>query len=216
MTKHSANQSNIKPPHGKKKRTERKAPKKITPSYLHNSGLYYLERFSASKNHFRRVMMRKIYKSCAHHEDQDPQECEEMLDKLIETFLKTELLNDEVYTKALINSLRRKGLSKRVIIMRAQTKGVAPEQATRILEDHDLSHHNTQQDADKKAALLLARKKRLGPFHRPTKELDTEALAKLRTKQLSAMARAGYSFEISKYILDMNLEDAENAYYDKS
>lgn len=216
MTEHSAKTPKVKPPYDAKKRTERKAPKKITESYLHNSGLYYLQRFSASKNHFRSVMMRKIYKSCLHHEDQDKDKCAEMLDNLIEQFIKSELLDDETYTKSLINTLRRKGLSKRAIITKAQTKGVAPEQATRILEEHDLTHHETQREADIKAAILLARKKRLGPFHRPTKELDEEAQAKLKTRQLSAMARAGYSFEISKHIFDMSIEDAENAYYDRN
>ncbi len=80
---------NIKPKAGNKantpyKKREKPAPKKITESYLHNSGLYYLQRFSASSEHFRSVMMRKVKKSCMHHTDQDYDACAVMVDKLVE------------------------------------------------------------------------------------------------------------------------------------
>jgi len=150
-----------------------------------------------------------------HHKEQDKTKCAEMLERTIEKFIKIELLNDETYTKSLINSLRRKGLSKRAIITKAQIKGIPVDLATHILEEHDLIIHDTQHEADIKAAIHFARKKRLGPFYQSTKELNEENKAKLKNRQLGTMARAGYSFEISKKIFDMTPDEAQNAYYEQ-
>jgi len=102
---------------------EFKPPKKITEKYLHNSGLAYLQRFTASSMHFKTVMTRKIDKSCRHHEEQDREECLQMLDKTTEKFRELGLLDDEAYLKGMITSFRRRGLSARQIDARKKKIG---------------------------------------------------------------------------------------------
>jgi len=210
MTQTSAEHQKIKPKAGQNpnKKKKPKAPKKITESYLYNSGLYYLQRFAASKAHFHKVMENKIKKSCAWHKEQNLEACLALLPPLIEQFEEAGMLNDESYTQGLINSLRRRGLSQQAILMRAKAKGVPAELARETLEEHDLRQHESQREADLQAALLLARKKRLGPFAKPCAEDERQ---KQQTRQLSAFARAGYSYDIASKIMEMNEEEALDA-----
>jgi regulatory protein len=182
-------------PYGK---CRKKAPKKITASYLHNSGLYYLERFAASKAHFKDVMLRKVKRSCMHHKDQDYDVCEKMVDELANKFEACGLLNDKIYANALAESMRRKGLSKRVIQIKMHNKGLSPDHAIQVLEQLDMQSFGTFEDAEFAAALKLSRKKKIGPYS-ALKEQDAQ-------KSLGILARAGYSYDIARRIIDMDPE----------
>lgn len=177
-----------------------KVSKKITETYLNNAGLYYLQRFASGTQHFREIMRRKIDRSCLHHADQDKAACYTMLETLIEKFIALGLLDDGVYARNAVASLRNRGLSKRAIIARLQNRGLSPAAVARALDDFNADHGIDGDTGDMDAAMKLARKKKVGPYA-AGKEFD-------RTKALSAFARAGFSFEIARKVLDMNAEDA--------
>lgn len=172
---------------------KRRKPKKITPTYLHNAGLYYLERFAASKNHFKTVMMRKVKRSCHVHEDQDYEACREMVEQLADKFVNLGLLNDTLYAEGQVNSMRRKGMSRRAIINKMRMKGIDFEQVEEALKQID--NENTEYES----ALKLARKKKIGPFF-----IGEEQNIK---KSLGILARAGFSYEIASKIVKATLED---------
>ncbi len=180
----------------------RKQAKKITPAYLHNAGLYYLQRFAASTSQFQRVMLGKIDKSCRTHPELDREECRKWLAALTETFQRAGLLNDELYTTGAVRSLRQRGLSTRAIEARMAVKGVPAALVKKILQDIDGLHEN---DANLVAALRQARKRRIGPYLPPGKEASPEA----QDKHLSAMARAGFDFETAQKALKMDREEAD-------
>lgn len=184
------------------KQRKKKVPKKITPTYLHNSGLYYLQRFVSSSENFRQVMLRKVKKSCHYHKDQDYQTCAEMVDETLRNFMSSGLLNDDLYTKGVVTSLRRAGKSRRMIIMKLKHKGISADKISAALEAYDQETHANPTEAELNAALVFARKKRLGPFL-ATKEIPYE-------KALAAMARAGFAYDTCKKVFDMTLEDAQN------
>ena len=175
----------------------RKTPKRITATYLHNSGLYYLQRFSASTAQFRRVMLRKIDKSCHVHTDQDRQAATALLEETIETFTRSGLLNDGVYTAAAVTSLRRRGESARSIRARLAAKGLPPE-----LVDHALqaAASGVDVDADLIAAVRFAQRKRLGPFAHG-KAIDGD-------KALGVFGRGGFSYRQAKEVLAMDMDIA--------
>ncbi len=180
-----------------KQRNKPRIPKKINPTYLHNSGLYYLERFSASKAHFKSVMMRKVKRSCMHHKDQKLDECAQMVDELADKFERLDLLNDEVYARAVITSLRRRGVSKTMILGKMRGKGIGQELA--IQELNKIDAENEGEDPEFKAALKLARKKRIGPYFIGDEEDIKKSLGKL--------ARAGFSYDIARKVLEYELEE---------
>lgn len=184
----------------KKAEKKFKPPKKITAKYLYNSGLAYLQRFPASTAHFKTVMRRKIDKSCYYHKEQDPQECLKLLDETAHKFQELGLLDDSAYLKGMITSYRRRGLPTQQILLRLRQKGYKPDTIQNALQTHDLDAYQSE-NGDYAAALIFARKKRLGPF-----DLNQ---SKVFEKSIAAMARAGYSFHVAEKILRMETDEAE-------
>ncbi len=183
------------------KKREFKPPKKISEKYLYNSGLAYLQRFPTSSHHFKTVMTRKIDKSCRHHVEQDREQCLVWLDKLTEKFQELALLDDAAYLKGMVTSLRRRGLSSMQIKMKLQQKGYNQDEVMNELSQYDQDEFQTDQNGDIYAALIFARKKRLGPFDKDNRKTPEKALA--------TMARAGYSYDIAKKTIEISDEELE-------
>ncbi len=177
-----------------------KPPKKITAKYLYNSGLAYLQRFPASTAHFKTVMRRKIDKSCYYHKEQDPRDCLKLLDETAAKFQQLGLLDDSAYLKGMVTSYRRRGLPARQITLRLRQKGYSTQAVEDALQVHDVDEYQSE-NGDYSAALIFARKKRLGPF-----DLTQ---SKPFEKSVASMARAGYSFQVAEKILKMDLQEAE-------
>lgn len=196
MSQDMVDDENIKP---RKARTEKKPPKKITEKYLYNSGLAYLQKFTSSVPNFRRVMDRKINKSCNYHKEQERDTCIKMLDTTVETFIRQGLLNDDAYLAGMITSLRRRGLSKQAILSRLQQKGLNKEAILTTLSAHDEAGSN--QNPDFAAAVLLIRRKKLGCFGKQDPEK--------KNRELSSLARAGFSFDIAQKALALEQDEAE-------
>lgn len=173
---------------------KRKAPKKITESYLHNAGLHYLQRFSTGTGNFRRVMMRKVNRSCRHHKDQSRDDCAAMVEALIEKFVRAGLLNDADYARAAVATLRRRGESTRAIEARLRAKGLPSEEIRKNLQAED------GEDTEFLAALRFARRRRIGPFS-TGKPKDPD-------KQMAAFARAGHAYEVAAKVLKLDPVDA--------
>lgn len=183
-----------------KPRRGKKPPKKITEKYLYNSGLAYLQRFPASTPHFRRVMSRKIDRSCNYHKDQNRETCLTLLESAIQQFERMGLLNDDAYLSGMINSLRRRGLSTQAILSRLGQKGLAQDRVVAALRGHD--EDSGVANADLAAAVLLTRRKRIGAYRKDS--------AADRAKELAALARAGFGFDIAQKALGLSPEEAED------
>ncbi len=102
-------------------------------------------------------------------------------------------LDDKSYAEVKVRSLVRAGRSKRVIARKLQEKGVDPPTAAEALEDAD----------DPTAAIAFARKRGFGPYRRAP--LDEKRLA----REMSAFARNGFSFDLARRVLDMDVDEAE-------
>ncbi len=205
MSYDKSNKSNFRENNKYDKNKKPKIPKKISESYLHNSGLYYLERFSASKKHFKFVMKRKCKRSCMHHETQDYDTCADMVDTLADRFEKSGLLDDNLYTNGLVTSLRRKGLSRSAIINKMRVKGIETDKTMDALNKLDNDNNENLDDAEKKAAFKLAKKKRIGPYF-----TGEEQNIK---KSLGIFARAGFSYQIAQTILSLDINEINDTYF---
>ena len=183
----------------KKHAKTRRKPRKITDTYLHNAGLYYLERFASSSANFKDVMLRKVKRSCMAHPDQNYETCRALVDDLVANFVRLGLLDDAAYTRSKIISLRRKGKSARAIQGYLKSKGIGNDLIKGILATFDAEHFESPQDAEFQTALKFARKKRIGPF-KGAKESDIQ-------KDLGRLARAGFSYDTARRVLD--IEDSE-------
>ncbi len=176
------------------KKKKPRPPKKITASYLSNSGLYYLQRFPASTAQFRKVMMRKITTSIKHHNDPEESKALEMLDEVTNKFIEYGYLNDEAYAGALVKSLRNKGTSQARISSKLHEKGIVGDLLKKVL------HVENPKQEDLKSALIYLKKKRRGLFALRDKENAYD-------KDLSALARQGFSYEIANTALKMSINE---------
>ena len=88
-------------------------------------------------------------------------------------------------------SLHRRGVSRRVIASQLAAKGVAPED----IEDALSQLRDTHADLDLDAACNYARRRRLGPWR-------TKDRAERRERDLAALARQGFGFELALRVID--------------
>ncbi len=186
----------------------KKIPKKITQRYLQNAGLYYLERFAASKAHFKEVMLLKVKRSCKYHKKQNYDDCARIVNEIADKFENCGLLNDNVYAEAIATSMRRKGLSQRAIYIKMNNKGISFGLASKILKKIDVQHHATQENAELAAALRLAYKRKIGPYSNVIK-LDVK-------KSLGILARAGFPYDVAQQVISTTQEEAETILFKTS
>lgn len=182
-------------PYRAKKQKTPHPPKKITEGYLLNSGLYYLQRFPASTTQFRRVMIRKIFKSIKHHNAPEEDEATAMLDAVMNKFIEYGYLNDKAYASGLVLSLRNRGTSQAKISAKLREKGIQGE----LLEE-TLYIENPEEE-DLRAALIYLKKKRRGIFTLRDKE-------NAQQKDLAALARQGFSYNTANTALNMDINEA--------
>ena len=176
-----------------KKRSHQKrirVPKKITLGYLENSSLYYLSRFATSAENLKRVMMKKVLRSAMHH-GASSEEGKILVEDLIARYLHSGLLDDKAYAKARANSLHDRGNSSRNIQAKLKQKGLKNDDIETALT----SLREAYENPERAAAIRFAKRRRLGPFQK--NQLDDN----LRKKQFAIMARAGFSYEIAKFII---------------
>ena len=150
------------------------------PKSLENSALYYLERFAATTESLRRVMMRKLRRAAA--EEWDVKQARAMIDELIPKLEALGYLNDQKFAETRAASLRARGSSQRAITAKLRAKGI--KDVPKATEDEELA-----------AAMTYAKRRRLGE-HRAEPATREE-----RQKDLAAMGRAGFSFAVSKRAL---------------
>ena len=176
---------------------ERKAPKKISKTYLENAALYYLQRYATSAENLKRVLLRKVKRSCAFHqtaaEDFTP-----LVDELVTRYMNVGLVDDRTFAQAKVTSLRRQGHSGRSIIARLQVKGLTTAQIEAAMKNIDAEH----EDAEIAAAHAYVRRKKLGPY-RKRQITDPKDLQ----KELASMGRAGFSYEVARRALAFSGEE---------
>jgi regulatory protein len=183
-----------------------RAHKIPTARNLENVALYYLSRYAASEFSLRRVLENRIRRAARRNpqfagDETAQRQLRDAIKAIIEKHKKTGALNDAAYAEMKTASFRRAGRSARAIKQRLGKSGIA----LRVIEG-TLEKSNEEQGREEteiKAALILARRRKLGPFR--TKPADPEQ----RRKDLAILARAGFSFDIARKVLGMTVDEFE-------
>jgi regulatory protein len=171
----------------------RTPPRKVTPAYLQRAAMAYLERYSSSAENLRRVLRRKVDKRCRLR-GEDPAQFREAIDEVVEKSLRVGLLDDTRYAEARVATLRRRGGSARAIQAKLSAKGLDRSTIAAALD--------AEEGDEETAARAFARRRKLGPY-RPGER------APYRDKDLAALARAGFRFDVARQIIDDELEGTE-------
>jgi len=170
----------------------KKVPRPVTPAYLQRAALAYLERYASSAENLRRVLRRKVDTRCRLR-GENPAAFQDMIDEVVAKSLRTGLIDDARYAEARVATLRRRGGSARAIQAKLAAKGVDRSTIAEALE-------GGEEDDEEKAAHALARRRKLGPY-RPGER------APYRDKDLAALARAGFRFDVARRVVDGERED---------
>jgi regulatory protein len=180
----------------------RKTPRRADQGYLERVALFYLERYATSRENLRRYLMRKVQESARAHgtdAEQGAQWVAALLDKLV----RNNLLDDRRFAAARARTLQRQGRALGAVRMGLQLKGVTADEAERAVE----SLRDEIPNADLRAAVALARRRRFGPF-------GPAADPRERQRQTAAMARRGFSLEVIRRVLGAESADAAEALAD--
>ena len=177
-----------------KKPKKRRGPRKATAKYLENSAAHYLGRFATSKAHLRRVMMQKVKRSEMHH-GTDPDEGARFIEVIIEKFERLGFLDDSAYAAMRARGLHAKGTPVKGVRFKLMQKGLSEDDIDAALLQ--LEDEVETPNLDLAAAIRLARRRRFGPYR-----TDQSKNEDRRNKDMSAMARAGFSYDIVAQVLD--------------
>ena len=145
--------------------------------------IYYLSKYSSSKKNLEYILKKKIRRISDEKKIRFHlyKEIKIIIDKLEQL----KLINDTIYAESKINALLNQVKSKNYIRQYLIRKGVSSE----IADEQIALSYEKNQNLEKENALKFAKKKNL-----INDKKDYE-------KKLAKMARAGFSYEISKEIL---------------
>ena len=170
-------------------------PTKRMLSWARNSTIYRLERKMMTERQLFDAIAKKAQTK---FEGISAEQVQALAESAVKFAYEIHAIDDKNFAEITTRSAVRNGKSKRVIAQKLSIKGVDKETALAALDETN----------DLYAAVVLARKRRFGPFRRETAD------EKRKAKELSAFARGGFSFELCKRVYDMTEEDAETILYD--
>lgn len=162
-------------------------PSTLTQQSIYNRAVHYLERYAASVAGVRAVLQRSV-KRAERRGDTVPPQTPEWIEAVLQKLIDSKLLDDALFAETKVRSLRRAGASAHKVKQKLAVKGVPG-----ALVDEALASEDVEDDLE--AAIIYARKKRLGPY---TTRGDR---AGLRDKQIASLARAGFSLTIARKIV---------------
>ena len=171
-----------------------------TPASLQQAALNYLARFAATEAGLRAVLNRSIDRWARATTDEDTATRAEALKQdarqIAARLVASGLVNDADYAQLRATGLLRAGRSRRAVTAKLAAKGVSGDLVRAALPDDP--------DAELNAALVLARKRRIGPFRRGA---PPDPAGKRR--ELAMLARAGFPQPVAAKALSMETEEAE-------
>lgn len=177
----------------------RRQPRPATPERLEKAAYAYLERFATSAENLRRVLMRRVERSARLH-DTDREAGARAVDAIVARFRENGLVDDRVYAEGRAVSLARRGDSPRLVRRKLAQKGVEAG----LIDDTLAGLDAEMGDLALASAIRLARRRRLGPF----RQADRQAR---REKDMAALARAGYGYDIARQVIEAEDETALEA-----
>ena len=164
----------------------RRRAKPLDRNRLEELALAYVARFATSAGKLRTYLRRKLHER-GFVDGEEPD-----IETLISSFVDKGYVDDEAYGRAKANDLVARGYGGRRVEQTLRSAGIA-EDLREVLQP-DEAHM-------RQAVVVLARKRRFGPFGR-LGEAGAEDARKLREKQLAAVVGAGHDFDKARRVIE--------------
>ena len=155
----------------------------------------YLEKYNPSKQQLKVYLLKKYLTKIKGSKSK--KEVTSIIDEIILNFEKKRILNDEMYSDSKARMFLKRGYSLNKINQSLRSKGIDSKfikQSIDKIKDNEI-------EPDFVSALKLCKRRRIGPL-RPD---DNREL--FYKKDMGILARGGFSFELSKRILDLDAKE---------
>ena len=151
----------------------------------------YLEKYNPSKQQLKVYLLKKYLLKIKGSKSK--KEVTSIIDEIISNLEKNKLLNDEMYSDSKARMFLRRGYSLNKINQSLRNKGIEDKYVKQSIE----KIKEEQIEPDFVSALKLCKRRRIGPL-RPDENREL-----FYKKDMGILARSGFSFELSKRILDL-------------
>lgn len=148
--------------------------RRLSEQSLSNVALFYLRRYSGSRQGLVRMLERKVKRQA----EVAPGEAKVIIEQVVARMVAAGYVDDARMAESKTASLHRQGKSSRAIELKLREKGIEPALAKKSAL--------TTPEREFEAACLLVKKKRLG--------VDPER----KQKDLAVLLRAGFSSEVAR------------------
>ena len=155
----------------------------------------YLEKYSPSKQQLKVYLLKKYLTKIKGTKSK--KEVTSIIDEIISNLEKNRILNDEMYSDSKARMFLRRGYSLNKINQSLRNKGIDGKFIKQSLD----KIKEGEIEPDFVSALKLCKRRRIGPL-RPG--ANRELFYK---KDMGILARGGFSFDLSKRILDLDSEE---------
>ena len=153
----------------------------------------YIEKYSPSKQQLKVFLMKKVL--IKFKTSKSKKEISELIDQVLINL--EQFLNDELYSDSKSRSLLRRGYSLNKINQSLRMKGIDQKFIKQSIE----KIKNKEIEPDFVSALKLCKRRRIGAI-RPN--ANRELFYK---KDMGVLARAGFDYDLSKRVLNLELEE---------
>ena len=155
----------------------------------------YLEKYSPSKQQLKVYLLKKYLTKIKGSKSK--KEVTSIIDEIVLNLEKNKFLNDEMYSDSKARMFLRRGYSLNKINQSLRNKGIDDKYVKKSID----KIKENEIEPDFVSALKLCKRRRIGPI-RP--ESNRELFYK---KDMGILARGGFSFDLSKRVLDLDAEE---------
>jgi len=166
-----------------------------TVDEIRNWSFSYLEKYSASKQQLKTYLLKKILKKS--YKSVNKKEIYNLIDVVISSLEKQKFVSDKYYSDYKSKIFYKKGYSLNKIRYNLIMKGIDQK----YIKDSISKIKEKESDPDFFSAIKVCRKRRIGP----RREESNRSL--FFKKDISILARAGFSYDISKKVLNISKEE---------
>tara|TARA_B100001741_G_scaffold297513_1_gene282301 strand:- start:403 stop:963 length:561 start_codon:yes stop_codon:yes gene_type:complete len=155
----------------------------------------YLEKYTPSKQQLKVFLLKKYLTKIKGNKTK--REVSSLIDEIVLNLEKNKFLNDELYSDSKARMFLRRGYSLNKINQSLRNKGIKSDNIKKSIE----KIKKDTIEPDFVSAIKLCKRRRIGAL-RP--KANRELFYK---KDMGILARGGFSFELSKKVLDLDSEE---------
>ena len=158
---------------------------------IRNFAYSYLEKYNPSKQQLKTYLFKKLIKK--NQTKVSKKEIFNLIDSVISTLVEQKFLSDKYYSDIKSKAFLRRGYSLNKIRYSLIKKGIDEK----YIKDSISKIKENESDPDFFSAIKICKKRRLGPCRAE----DNRPL--FYKKDISILARSGFTYEVSKKVLDL-------------